>query len=357
MKYLSLNKFSKLLFLVLTATVLFASCSLLGETNTEPEPDPIYGEFHNYPAGRENANGNLTIKNAAGSPVLLFIDSVSPANYIGTAGSNSSIDVKLPEEKFYTIVAVDKDTYEERKNQASQFSNLTYYSNSQSFSITVNASNIFGEGKWIINNNTDYWVSLEKSDRSGVIFAVAAPNAKRVTVPIRFNEGYDFIPHFYKEIKQQGKVIALVESDDIRQADTVWTDENHPIFNTDIGGPDDDAIEPPGEDTKPAVVVTNSSDKTVRVYTGTHNQLLAKGAPGADFALPSGMSQLFTGLDTGTMVNTINFGAPAWEGRVFVSGQDIAMEINKVYFIKLEGSGNNYSATLTDTKDAEEYFQ
>jgi hypothetical protein len=334
---------------------------LIGGTEPEPEPDPyppIYKEFFNYPRGRENANGNLTIKNAAGSPVLLFIDTVFPANYIGTAGSNSSINVKLSEEKFYTIVAVDKDTYEEKEEQASQYSNLTYYSNSQLFSITVNASNIFGEGKWIINNNTDYWVSLEKSDRSGVIFAVAAPNAKRVTVPIKFSEGYDFIPHFYKEIKQQGKVIALVESDDIGQADTAWTDENHPIFTTDIGGPGAD-IEVPDEnaDTKPAVVVTNSSDKTVRVYTGTHNQL-TNGALGADFALASGITQLFTGLDAGTSVNTINFDALAWGGkRVFVSGQDMAMEINKVYFIKLEGSGSNYSATVTDIKDAEEYFQ
>ena len=189
MKYLTLNK---LLFLVLTVAVLFASCFLIAETEPEPEPDLyplIYKEFYNYPNGRENTNGTLEIKNAMGSPVLLFTDSVSPANYIGTAGSNSSIKVKLPDEKFYTVVAVDKDTYEEKQEQASQFSNLTYYSNSQLFSITVSASNIFGEGKWIINNNTDYWVSLEKSDRSGIIFAVAAPNAKRVTVPIKFNEG------------------------------------------------------------------------------------------------------------------------------------------------------------------------
>ena len=354
MKYLSLNKFSKLLFLALTATVLFASCFLLGETNTEPEPDPIYGEFYKYPGGRENANGTLTIANAAGLTVLLFTDSVSPSNYIGTVGSNSSIKVKLPEEKFYTIVAVDKETYEEKREQASQFSDFTYYSNSQSFSITVSVSNIFGAGKWVINNNTSYWVSLKKVDQSGEIFAVAAPNAKRVTVPIKFNEAYDFIPHFYKEMKHDGKVIALVESDDIGQANTVWTDEGHPIFITDIGGTEEDAIELPGGDTKPAVFVVNSSNKTVRVYTGMHDQL-TNGAAGGDFVLTDGRSQLFTGLEPGTNVNTINFESIAWTERVVVS-QDMAMQNNKVYRIVLNGTGSDYSTEVTE-EDAEAYFQ
>jgi hypothetical protein len=357
MKYLSLNKFNKLLFLVLTAAVLFTSCFLMGGTGPDPEePDPIYGDFYKYPDGRKNANGNLEIKNNAGSPVLLFIDSVSPANYIGTAGGGSSIKVKLPDEKFYTIVAVDKDTYEEKRDQASQFSNLTYYSNSQPFSITVNVSSISGAGKWIIDNNTDYWVSLEKADRSGEVFAVAAPNAKRVTVPIQLNTPYDFIPHFYKEMKQQGRVIALVEVYDNRQSDTaIIIDEKHPFFYTKIGGPDEEAIEPPGEDTKPAVFVTNSSDKTVRVYTGTHNQLTNGTSSGADFALAVGNSWLFTGLEQGTNVNTINFDAIAWSNRVYVS-QNMTMSINKVYRIVLSGTGGNYSTTVIE-EDAEAYFQ
>jgi hypothetical protein len=358
MKYLSPNKFYKLLFLVLTASVLFTSCFINGGTEPEPEPEPdlyppIYKDFYNYPNGRENANGTLEIKNTAGSPVLLFTDWVSPANYIGTAGGGSSIKVKLSEEKFYTIIAVDKDTYEEKLDQASQFSNLTYYSNSQLFSVAVSVNSIFGEGKWIINNNTDYWVSLENVDRSGDIFAVAAPNAKRVTVPIEFKKAYDFIPHFYKEMKQQGRVIALVEIYDERQMDTAWTTEEHPNFNTEIGGPNADIELPPDEDTKPAVFVTNNSDKTIRVHKGLHDQL-TNGAPGADFALASGISQLFTGLEEGTNVNEINFEALAWKDRVKVS-QDMTMEINKVYRIELKGSGGNYSTTVIE-EDAEKYF-
>jgi len=340
MKFFSLKK---TLFLLLTAAILFASCE-------EPRPDPtIYDDFFNYPTGRVNASGTLTIKNSVASPVLLFTDSVSPANYIGTADSLNSIKVKLPEEKFYTIVAVDKATYEEKGDQASQFSDLTYYSSIQPYSMTVSASDTFGAGEWIINNNTNYWVSFKKADQSGVIFAVAAPNAKRVTVPIKLNETFDFIPHFYKELKYQGKVIALVESDQLSGADTVFTTDANPRFHTDIGTD----ITPPSAKIKPAVFVTNSSDKTVRVFTGTNNQL-TNGAAGVDFALASGMSQLFTGLEAGTKTSSINFSSIAWTAREYVT-QDVTMQIDKVYRIVISGTGSNYTTTVTE-EDAEDYF-
>jgi len=352
MKFFSLKK---MLFLLLTAAILFASC-VLSESdpddtkpgnNTEPT---IYDDFFNYPDGRINASGTLQIRNSVASPVLLFTDSVSPANYIGTADSLNSIKVKLPEEKFYTIVAVDKATWEEKGDKASQFSDLTYYSNIQPYSMTVSASDTFGAGEWIINNNTNYWVSFKKADQSGIIYAVAAPNAKRVTVPIKLNETFDFIPHFYKELKYQGKVIALVESDQLSGADTVYATDANPRFHTDIGTD----ITPKSANIKPAIFVTNSSDKTVRVFTGNNNQL-SNGTSGADFALTSGMSQLFTGLDAGTNTNSINFSSIAWTNREYVS-QDMAMQIDKVYRIVLNGSGTSYTTTVTE-EDAEEYFE
>jgi len=346
MKYLTLKK---MLFLALTAVVLFSSCSLIPNPDPGPEPDPVYGEFYNYPKGRENNNGTLEINNTSPSTVLLFIDSVSPANYIGTVGGLSSIKVKLAEEKFYTIVAVDKDTYEDKKDLASQFSDFTYYSNIQSYSINVSASKISGKGKWIINNNTDYWVSFKTIDQSGVI-AVAAPNAKRVTVPVEYGIPYDFIPYFYKERKEKGKVVAVTESSDPGQADTVMTSEEHPIFNTDIKTGVDTDIELPGEDTKPAVRITNNSGKTVRIYVGQHD-LLTVGAAGDDFALATGMSQWFT-LETGTKVKDINFASVAWEDRKYVT-QDMTTQLNKVYLIVLD---SDYSTTV-DEEDVEDYFQ
>ena len=346
MKYLTLNK---LLFLVLTAAVLFSSCFLF----PQEEEDPIYGKFYNYPKGREDANGNLKINNSVASPVLLFIDSVAPGNYIGTVGSSSQITVKLPEEKFYTIVAVDKAAYEENGAQAFQFSAIAYYSDIK-ISITVKAKNTFGEGNWFIYNNTDYWVLFKNTDGSGDVFAVAAPNAKRVTVPVEFKKSYRFIPNFYKELKKDGKVVALIESDDLSQGDTVYTDKDAPAFTTYIGDPDKkNNIKPPeSEDIKPAVFITNSSDKTVEVYLGIHDKLTDP-TTGDDFALIAGRSHLFTGLQTGANVNDINFESPAW-GRLYVGG-NIAMQINKVYLIVLSGKDGNYSTAVT-VEDAEKYF-
>jgi len=347
MKYLTLKK---MLFLALTTAVLFSSCFLIPKEET----DPTYEGFYNYPEGRQNANGTLTITNEAAYPALLFTDSVSGANYIGTVGSLSSTKVKLPEEKFYTIVAVDKGVYEDKGDQASQFSSFTYYSDSQSFSIAIK-NGTSGKGRWIINNNTDYWVSLKKIDQSGDVFAVAAPNAKRVTVPVEFEVSYDFIPHFYKEVKEKGKVVALIESDysdDVKQSDSVYTDEKNPTFFTEIGGPETD-IELPTDDIKPAVFVFNNSDKSVRVFSGQHSQL-SNGAAGADFALATGRSQLFTGLETGINVNTINFSSNAWNERVSVA-EDLPMQINKVYKIVLSGKNGSYTTAVTE-EDAEGYF-
>jgi len=337
----------KMLFLTMAAAILFASCFLF----EEPEPeDPIYKDFYNYPVGREDDNGTLRIINSVASPVLLFKDSVSPGNYIGTVGSSSQINVKLVDENFYTIVAVDRATYAEKGDKAFQFSAITYYSHQQNYSITVSVSNAFGAGKWIINNHTSYWVSFKKSDQSGTIFAVAAPNAKRVTVPVEFNKAYDFIPHFYKELRQNGKVIAMVESDDQSQGDTVYTTEGNQSFYTDIR--DIDIKPDDSENIKPAVLVKNSSDKTVRVYAG--NKQLITGTGVEDFALTAGRSQLFTGLEQGDNVNGISFEATAWSGRVYVS-EDMIMQNNKVYLIELSGKDGVYSTKVTE-EDAEDYF-
>jgi len=163
----------------------------------------------------------LTITNSINSTVLLFTGDVSGSNYIGTVDSLNSIKVTLPEQKFYTIVSVDKKTWEEKGEQAERFFDLTYFSETQPYSMKVSPSSMGGEVKWIINNKTNYWVSFKKADQSGEIFAVAAPNAKRVLVPVQIGTTYDYVPHFYRELKYQGVVIALVESDVLSVADSV----------------------------------------------------------------------------------------------------------------------------------------
>jgi hypothetical protein len=345
------NKMKRLIFslwlpLFGAALILF-SCDNPNSGGGNNNVPPSYQNFYNYPDGRKNASGTLEIRNSAASPVLLFTDSVAPVNYIGIADSLSTIKVRLPEEKFYTIVAVDKATWEERGDQASLFSDLTYYSNMQPYSMSVHASSAYGAGIWIINNTTNYWVAFRKSDQSGTTYAVAAPNARRMSVPIQLNTNYDFIPHFYKELKYNGKVIALVEYDDNRRADTVTTSEARRTFTTDIGN-----LAQPSINIKPAIYFTNNSDKTVRIYSGQNYQL----GMGDDFAMASGMTEMLTGLEADTNTNSIQFASIAWETRVSVT-ENMIMQNNKVYRIVLAGNqtDNNYSTTVIE-EDASMYF-
>jgi len=78
---------------------------------------------------------------------LLFTNDVSGVNYIGTVPSLGEIKVALPEQKFYTIVAVSKKSYDEKQDQAERYSDLTYYSRTQAFSMTVHATEMFGGGR------------------------------------------------------------------------------------------------------------------------------------------------------------------------------------------------------------------
>jgi hypothetical protein len=345
--------------LALVFAVMISACNLFGGSDKDDDPTPPvtpateegFEDFYNYPSGRADSTGTLTIGNNVASPVLLFTSDVSPANYIGTVGSLSSVKVKLPEQKFYTIVAVDKANWQEKGAQAAQYSELTYYSNTQGYSITVSPDNMSGAGQWIINNYTTYWVALKKSDLSAN-YAVVAPNAKRVIVPIQIGANYDYVPHYFKELKYDGRVIALIESDQQAEADTATTTETRTSFTTNLG---QGATALPTTDLKPAIYFTNSSDKTVRVYVGSQNQLSATGVSGTDFALVSGATQMFTsGIDEGVHTNTINFNSTAWAQNKFVS-QDVVMQKNKVYRIVLNGPNQSYSTTVTE-QDAEEYF-
>jgi hypothetical protein len=338
---------------LIAASLVLLSCQNPTDDPEEEIPE-LYKDFHNYPNGRSDGNGLLTIQNSANSKVLLFTDSVAAANYIGTAEGLNSIKVKLPEEKFYTIVAVDKTLYEEKREQASQFSDLTYYSNRQAYAMTVRPDDMYGAGKWIITNTTDYWVSMRKVEGSGGNWAVVAPKALRTEVPIPIGTNFDYIPHFYKELKHNGKVIALVESDMVSGANTVTTSEQYPTFNTNIGS----NLNPPSANLNPAIYLTNSSDKSVRVYSGQNNQLSPSGQPGLDFVMGSGWDQMFTdGISPGSNTNAINFEALGWDPpRVWVT-ENMVMQKDKVYRIVLSGNNGTqgYSTTVTEA-DASEYF-
>jgi hypothetical protein len=336
-----------------TVALIFLSCPVTGEDDTDDDVPTVYEGFYNYPNGRTDPNGTLTIKNTVNSKVLIFTDSVSPSNYIGMIEGLSTVKVKLPEEKFYTIVAVDKTIYEEKGSQTYQFSDLTYYSNIQPYSMNVSPNSLFGAGTWILTNRSNYWVALQKVDGSGDNWAVLAPNTLRTTIPIPTGTSFDYVPHYYKELKYNGKVIALVEYDDVSQADTVSTSTENPTFNTSIGKD----VTPPSSNLKPAVLLTNNCDKTVRVYMGQNNQLSPSGTPGEDYAMASGWTTMITnGIEADTNTKSINFDSISWDSRKYVS-VDKVMQNDYVYRIVLAGNPTDGYATTVEEITAEDFFE
>jgi hypothetical protein len=289
----------------------------------------------------------LKIQNTIASEVLLFEGAVDKDNYIGTVGSLSSVQIKLPEEKFYTIVAVEKANWEERKGQASWFSQLTYYSNGQTYTVPVSPSSTYGGGNWVFDNFTNYWVQIKKADGSQN-YAVIAPNARRVSVPIQHGAIYDYIPYFSKELRYNGKVMALVETNDVRQGNTAQTSAAAPTFPTEIKNVDVSNI------IKPAVMVINNSGKTVRVHRA--GMLMTNGAPVGDFVVVGGTRQLITGFDLNDNTNTINFRAIAWEDNHRYVPVNQAMAFNKVYEITIPVSEVASAITVNEV-DASVYYE
>lgn len=342
-----------MVLVLMAAVMLLASCSAsvsIGGPEDEKVPAQ-YKDFYKYPNGRIDASGTLRIENTMNSPALLFMNDVLPANYIGTVPGLNSIKVSLPEQKFYTIVAVDKKNWEEKGDQAERYSDLTYFSKTQAFSMTVHVSALYGGGKWTIGNRTNYWVSFKKADGSGEILAAIPPNTLRMTVPIQFNKAYDVVPHFYRELKFENVIVGLAESDDVRQANTIFVTSSSPNFNTDIGS----EIAAPSANIKPAIFATNGftgGGNSFRVYFGTNNQLSFNGIE--DYILTSGVSTIFSGLADGTNANQINFHSIAL-GYLPVK-QDVVMKKNYVYKINIRGTTKEDYTTTVEEVEAEDFY-
>jgi hypothetical protein len=338
-------------FLVLLLAVAFVLGLAGCKTDDDGDGDvPGWAKgFRNYPTGRVSSTGLLTITNSIASEVLLFEGKVDKDNYIGTVGSLSSVKVRMPEQKFYTIVAVEKANYVERRAQASQFNSLTYYSNTQAYTVTVAPSSTWGGGNWVFNNNTNYWVQVKKADLSQY-YAVIAPNAQRVTIPIGIGEIYDYFLYFSRELKYDGRTIALVDFTDRSQANTASVNNTNPTFTTNILN-----ASVPTSSIKPAVMIINGANQTVRVYRS--NTQMTNGAPGGDFVVVGGQRQLITGFEIDDLVTTINFQAIAWETPRYVpSGAITTMSANKAYEITIPQSGEASGITVVEV-DASKYYQ
>lgn len=330
-------------------------------TNEIPE---VYKDFYNYPTGKQNANGTLTLKNQVNSKVLVFTDSVAPANYIGTIEAGSSIKVKLDSGKFYNIVAVQKSAYEEAKSTSTndkpifpaQINKMAYYSDTQAYTISVSPENLTGGATWIFNNNTNYWVSIENVDNSGETYAVISPNAKRVTIPVKKNTSYAYKVVYRKELKYNNTIIAVAEKTNMKENDEA-SFFNLETFTTDLEGV---ATTDEYSDLAPSVQFINNSGKTIRVYNG-QVQLSDAGIAADDYTLADGVTAYFTSFTAGTVSTALKIRSVAWTGTPTCT-ENVTFEAGKVYIVKVDANTEADKETnpviwTVETKGAEQFYK
>lgn len=341
---------------------IFAGCDngSGGDEDNGGGTPAVYNGFYNYPTGRTDQNGRLTIKNNSNTEVLLFDGKVEKDCYLGTVNALSSTVLKMSEEKFYSIVAVEKSNYEEKAAQASQTSYFTYYSNSTPYNVSVSTSASSGTATWMINNPTNFWVQFASVSNSGQKYAVVAPKALRVAIPIQPDTLYDYNVTFTKEVSFNGKVIATVETTNAALSNTaIATAANNYQFNTTVG-----LDLNPSNTVKPSILIRNSTPSaTVYVYKDGNQLNNGVTSGGSGLAVPSGVNQIFVGLEEGDNLKSINFEHNGWTGagfgKLWVS-DDVVMEKGKVYTITLTGSASGSvderKAVLSKVEDASTYF-
>ena len=303
----------------------------------------LYSDFENYPKGKQKADGLLTLTNEANTSVLVFTDSVSGANYIGTIPALSSINVSLEPGKFYSIVSVTKNAYEDNPALAVQTSVLVYYSAVQVYSVSVAPENMTGTATWIFNNYTSYWASIEKIDASGETYAVIAPYAKQVCVPVQTNRNYDYKVVYKKQLKYNGNIIAISNKTSTVENDTA-SFMNLTTFTTDLYG---DATKD-NSDLAPTVKFVNHTGKTIRVYNG-QVQLTDTGINSEDYTLASGLSAFFTGFTEGTSLSSLNIRNISWEKNYYCTGTSMTLRNGYVYTVIVTKS--NYSGSSSQKND------
>ena len=336
-----MKKITKILSGVMMGILLagFSSCDLIQNLNGEEESsgDSLYSDFENYPKGKENSKGLLTLTNDANTKVLVFTDSVSGENYVGTIEALSSINVALEPGKFYSIVSVTKEAYENNPELAVQTSILVYYSNIQAYTVSVAPENMTGTATWVFNNYTSYWASIEKIDGSGETYAVIAPNAKQVSVPVQTNKNYDYKVVYKKQLKYNGNIIAVSNKTSSTENDTA-SFMNLTTFTTDLYG---DATKD-NSDLAPTVKFVNQTGKTIRVYNG-QVQLADTGISADDYTLASGLSAFFTGFVDGSKLSDLSIRNISWSKNYSCTNTSTVLKNGYVYTVVVSKSSSNSS--------------
>ena len=315
----------------------------------------VFAGFYNYPTGKQNSTGTLTLKNQVEGRVLVFTDSVDPANYIGTIPAMESIKVKLTAGKFYNIVSVQESVYKENPTLAAQTSKLAYYSDIQAYTVSVSPENLTGSATWIFNNNTNYWVSVEHVDNSGETFAVIAPNAKRVSVPVQTNATYPYKIVYKKELKYNNMTIAVAEKTSMAENDEA-SFYNLTQFTTDLNG----TAAQEYDDLAPSIQFINSTGKTIRVYNG-QVQLTDAGISTDDYTLATGVTAYFTAFTAESSSSALNVRSVSWTGSQSCT-ENVTLEKGKVYIVKADANTGDDKETKPVTwtvteKTASEFYK
>jgi hypothetical protein len=343
---MNMNSLSKI------AIILLAIGLVLGLVGCKDDDDPKtttatpYDDFFNYPNGRIHQNGMLTITNSANRETLLFHGTAAPANYIGTVGSLNSIRVNLPENnQFYAIIAIDKTFFEQRGFEASQVTALTFFSNSQAFSVSVSPSATWGAGTLRVNNHSDYWVQLKSSDGNQT-YAAAQPGGLMLNIPFA-NGTYDIVPHFYRQIFVNNSLVGIVDMRDLTQSYSFTVNDANRLFIRDFT---DANISPT---TPPFVRVINGSNQGVRVFrSGTQ---MVTGTLQVDAILRDGGDDFFMGFEAGNNTNTINFRALAWGADHRFVPVDLVMQKDKAYIITIPANGLAAGITVVEVEASQFY--
>ena len=353
-----MSKFQKFTVFIMVTGLIFGlvGCDLFDNNSNNSNNNggndtggPWEG-FYNYPTGRVDTAGLLTINNTIASEVLLFYEKVDKDNYIGTIGSLGSVRVKMPDQKFYAIIAVQKDNYIERKAQAAQFHEMAYYSNTQAYTISVSPSSIWGGGNWRFNNYTNFWVEVKKADLSQN-YAVIQPNAKSVNIAIEVGSIYDYSLYYSRDLKYNGMIIARVETTNPKLDDVVQVNAQNPTHVTDIQDVNVTA------NTKPYVMVINGSSVGIRVFYSATQK--TNGTPQGDIVVPGGQRMLFSGFEPGDSTASLNFRAASWQTnhRYVPESQSMPMQRDKVYEVTIPSGAEPAASAITVKEvDASTYF-
>lgn len=299
--------------------------------------------------------------------MLVFEGAAEPAGYIGTIGGSSSIKVVLANTgKFEIITAVSKDEYETNYEKYSgaeaalehtaQSQALAYYSALQKYTISVSPDNLTGGGTWIFNNNTNYWVDVQKVDNSGTSYAVISPNSLQVKVPIALNTNYSYKLIYKKELKYGDSTLAVADVSYQYQNDSFMLSESETTHTTALSATASDLA----DKTQPAVLFINNTDRGVSVYNGS-SLLSNYGAVCDDYVLNSGGTALFTGLTENATLAQLKIASVAWKNEyTCTEGGSTSLALGKVYTVTVTGetaTDSTIDLTWTVTEEnASKYF-